>query len=82
MTKIIQWNCRSYRAQVDHLKILINSQNPSIITLQETRFKHNNVKDISNFKMFHKSRNEAVGGVAIYVKESLFAEQKIIQSHL
>ena len=34
--KIIQWNCRGYKANYNELQLLITEQNPTIICLQET----------------------------------------------
>ena len=34
--KIIQWNCRGYKANYDELLLLIAELNPSALCLQET----------------------------------------------
>ena len=33
---ILQWNCRSIKANVEELNILINEQKPAAVCLQET----------------------------------------------
>lgn len=80
--RVIQWNLCSFNAQIDYLNLLISYQNPSILAIQEKRFKQNQFKNLCNYNIFFKNRNEAAGGVAIYIKSDIHAVQIQIQSQL
>lgn len=80
--KFVQWNLTSFNAQYNFLKLIINSNQPTIIALQETRFKKENAINIPHYNIYFKNRPEAAGGVAIYVKETYRAEQINLQTSL
>lgn len=82
MMEIVQWNCTSLRAQINYTKLIINTYNPSITALQETRFKQNHCININQFKVYFKNRDESAGGVAIYVKENYHTEEIPLQTTL
>ena len=48
--KIIQWNCRGYKANHDELLLLIAELNPTAICLQETFKKHSDKLNIKTFE--------------------------------
>lgn len=79
---ICQWNLCSFKAQVEHLKLIISSHSPSILALQETRFKQNQHINLKGYKIFFKNRNDAAGGVALYIKSNIHSEELQIQTRL
>ena len=50
--KIIQWNCRGYKANYDELLQLIGELNPTAICLQETFQKHSGKLNIKPFEQY------------------------------
>ena len=59
--KIIQWNCRGYKANYDELLLLIAEPNPTTISLHETFKKHSdkqNIKPLNNMTTYMISDKE------------------------
>ena len=76
---ILQWNCRSLRHKLVHLRLLVSYYSPSVICLQETHIDDRTaIADVqlNNYQLFRKDRptregGVARGGVAIYVHLTL-----------
>ena len=72
--KIIQWNCRGYKANYNELQLLITEQNPTIICLQETFKKSNDKTKMKNYEQYdyiHDTELRASGGVSILIRKNL-----------
>ena len=72
--KIIQWNCRGLKANINELLLLITQECPSIICLQETFPKHWDNINIRNCEMFnytHGSGGRAFGGVSVLIRKDI-----------
>jgi len=70
MDTIIQWNCRSFKANYDELSLLIHDHNPIAICLQETFLKENDTITIKHFSIYNHyniGAGRASGGVSIIV---------------
>ena len=82
--KIIQWNLNGFYKRLEYLQLLIDKEQLKIICLQETNFKGLTSGKIKNYKTFTKNRitNHASGGVAIYMKDTLFSQEITITSNL
>ena len=71
---ILQWNCRSIKANFEELNLLINEKKPVAVCLQETF-----LKDSDNFNLKYHScyfkhftgNDKASGGVAVIVNDSV-----------
>lgn len=67
------------------LNILIHENNPSIICLQETHFRDNNIHHLKNFDGFHQNRGNqlrASGGVTIYIRKNIDAQKILLNTTL
>ncbi|CAG5096395.1 Protein of unknown function, partial [Cotesia congregata] len=83
--KIVQWNINGFFTRIEHLKILQNQLNPSIICIQETNFKNNQIGKLKNYNCFNKNRNNpthANGGVTIFVKDEIQVNEISVLSNL
>ena len=72
--KIIQWNCRGLKANINELLLLITQECPSIICLQETFLKHCDNINIRNYEMLnytHDSGGRASGGVSVLIRNDI-----------
>jgi exonuclease III len=81
----LQWNVNGFFNRLNEIKILINTQDPNIICLQETNFTHKSLPNIKGFQVFTKNRiscSRASGGVAIFTDTSYPAQEIPIISHL
>ena len=71
---ILQWNCRSIKANFDELNLLINEKRPVAVCLQETF-----LKDSDKFTLKYQScyfkhcsgNDKASGGVAVIVNNNV-----------
>ena len=71
---ILQWNCRSIKANFEELNLLVNEQKPVAVCLQETF-----LKDFDKFTLKYHScyfthcsyNDKASGGVAVIVNNSV-----------
>ena len=83
-TFLIQWNIRGLRANyASGLQPLIQTHNPNVICLQETKLKNN--YDINKYKAYHHINNNnliASGGFSIFVKGSLLQRQITLTTDL
>ena len=72
--KLIQWNCRSLKANFNELLLLLTSLCPSIICLQETFLKPNDNLNIRGYTMYnhiHQTCDTASGGSSIVINNSV-----------
>lgn len=77
---ILQWNCRSVRAQRDELLMLISDHNPHIIVLCETWLKEIQSFFIRNYKIVRKDRQDGYGGVLIACRNDVLANTLTINT--
>ena len=73
-SKIIQWNCRGLKANINELLLFLTEESPSIICLQETFLKLYDNINIRNYEMFnytHDSRGRASGGVSVLIRNDV-----------
>ena len=83
--KIIQWNCRGYKANYDKLLLLIAELNPTAICLQETLKKHSdklNIKTFEQYDYIHDTGQRASGGVSILIRKDIPQNKISINTHL
>ena len=72
--KIIQWNCRGLKTNLNELFILISNLLPAIICLQETFLKHDQTLNIKNFTQYNHINNtdqRASGGATILIRNDI-----------
>lgn len=73
---LLQWNFNGYYAHLPELRKLIIETQTHYTCLQETRLRPDQIVNLRNFNTFRKDRqNDASGGVAILVEQSIYAEQ-------
>lgn len=77
---ILQWNCRSIRAQRDELLLLITQHNPHIIALCETWLKDSISFSLKNYKIIRKDRTDGYGGVMIACRNDIQATSVAINT--
>ena len=71
---ILLWNCRSIKANVEELNVLVDKQKPVAVCLQETFLKDSDgftLKDHSCYSKNCSDSDRASGGVAIIVNNSV-----------
>lgn len=76
--KVLQWNCNGFYKHLDSVRYLISEFDPTILCIQETRFKATHVPLFKNWKFFYKNKTDcliASGGIAICVPADMFAEE-------
>ena len=68
---ILRWNCRSTKANLEELKLLINERKPVAVCLQETYLKDPDTFTLKYhscyFKHFKSGNDKTSGGVAVIV---------------
>ena len=72
--KILQWNIRGIKANLNELILLIAGICPAIICLQETFLKENNTTNIKHYTFYNyinKDTDRASGGTSILVKNEI-----------
>ena len=73
-TCILQWNCRSIKANFEELNLLINEKKPVAVCLQETFLKGSDNFNLNYHSCYFKHFNgndKASGGVAVIVNNSV-----------
>lgn len=83
--KIVQWNCDGFYSHHEDFKLIIQDYNPYIICIQETKFKHDHIPILKNYKSFYKNVNSttvAKGGVVTFVNENFDCEEIAITSNI
>lgn len=81
---LLQWNADGYYAHTAELNVLINRIHPSVIALQETKFKPSHKPSIKNNVLFKEDYTEglsACGGGALFTKNSLSPRLIPVQSN-
>ena len=71
---ILQWNCRSVKANFEELNLLINEKKPVAVCLQETFLKDSDrftLKYHSSYFQHCTDNDKASGGVAVIVNNSI-----------
>ena len=71
---ILQWNCRSIKANFEELTLLINEQKPVAVCLQETFLKDSDKFTLKYHSCYLKNcfdNDKASGGVAVIVSNSV-----------
>lgn len=69
---IIQWNINGFYRHLEKLHLILSSNKPSVICLQETNLKEKQNAKLKNYKCYNKNRNiadRASGGVATFVSQ-------------
>ena len=76
--KIIQWNIRGTKANLDKFTLIIKNLHPSVICLQETFLKENdklNIRQHTIYNQINKHTRRASGGTPIIVNNTLLQSQ-------
>ena len=71
---ILQWNCRSIKANFEELTLLINEQKPVAVCLQETFLKDSDKFTLKYHSCYLKNcfdNDKASGGVPVIVSNSV-----------
>lgn len=68
---IVQWNCRSVRANRSELERKVKLSNAHIVLLSETWLSDSTQFSISNYNIVRKDRTSCSGGVAILIHRSI-----------
>ena len=71
---ILQWNCRSIKANFEELTLLVNEQKPVAVCLQETFLKDSDNLTLKYHSCYFKNCNDkdkASGGVAVIVNNMI-----------
>ena len=72
--KLLQWNCRSIKANYEELTLLVNELKPVAVCLQETFLKDSDQLTLKYHSCFFKNCNDndkASGGVGVIVNNSV-----------
>ena len=80
--KILQWNIRSIRSNIDNLKYLINKFNIDIILLNETMLKEEVHIRLSGYDILRKDRDDGLGGIAMFIRNNIEFENYEIRQNL
>ncbi|KAG5860824.1 hypothetical protein JTB14_028551 [Gonioctena quinquepunctata] len=73
-TNIIQWNCNGLRLHLPELQLIKNNLNPIAFVLQETHLRPEenfNLRGYQSYRSDVAPNNRARGGVAIYLKDHI-----------
>ena len=71
---ILQWNCRSIKANLEELNLLLNERKPVAVCLQETYLKDSDTFTLKYHSCYFKhfsGNDKASGGVAVIVNNSI-----------
>ena len=72
---ILQWNCRGLKSNLHELQVLIQQNNPLIISLQETFQNQSKEIKLKHYTGYHKyarySNEKPHGGTSMYIKNSI-----------
>ena len=82
---ILQWNCRSVKANFEELNLLIHEKKPVAVCLQETFLKDSDKFSLKYQSCYSKhcgSGDKASGGVAVIVNNSIPHNSVRLDSHL
>ena len=84
-SKILQWNCRGLKANFEEMQLLIDSESPVAVCLQETFLKNTDVLSFRGYSTYSKtvdSAERASGGVTVLVKSGIPHEPVPLQTPL
>ena len=84
-SKILQWNCRGLKANFEEMQLLIDSELPVAVCLQETFLKNTDVLSFRGYSTYSKtvdSAERASGGVTVLVKSGIPHESVPLQTPL
>lgn len=82
---LLQWNLNGFFAHLPELQLIISQTKFYYLCLQETRFRPNqsvNLKSYTNYRKDRENSNNASGGVAILVHDSIQAQQLDLKTEL
>lgn len=82
---ILEWNMNGLKRDIDDLKHLVRSKNYKILAVEETHSspEHDTVlAGYSSYRYDHTLGGKASGGVAIFVKDTVYSERVQIRSTL
>ena len=48
-TKIIQWNCRGFKANFNEIELLMQTHTPTVFALQETHLKESDNVNLKSY---------------------------------
>ena len=73
-TKIINWNCRGFKRNIDEIKMILRDYDPVALCCQETYTKENNTIQFRKYSSYHV-HSEAIdgrasGGTSIIIKKT------------
>ena len=83
--KIIQWNCRRFKANRSELLLLMTQQQPAIVYLQETFLKTDDditIKKHQNYNFINNTGHRALGGVSVLIKNGIPQCKIHLNTHL
>ena len=80
MASFLQWNCRGFYRNYPFFKVLLSEMNPSVIALQETKFKPN--ADIKGLRAYTPYSKPYTGGVIASGGAALFIKTDLIQTEI
>lgn len=69
--KIIQWNVRSVRSNLDNINNLITEERPDLLLLNETFLTPDRAFNLKTYNIIRQDRPDGYGGVATCVKNNL-----------
>lgn len=82
---ILQWNCNGFYSRIDQVQYLMSKLDPYVMCIQETRFREDQQPKLKHWKIFHKNKLNsriAAGGIAIFAKLDLFAEEITLNTNV
>ena len=82
---ILQWNCRGLKANYDEILLLLNSNDPSVICLQETFLKDSDNISFKNYSMYNyisDTGDRASGGSSVIVNNRAIHSQVPLVTNL
>ena len=80
MASFLQWNCRGFYRNYPFFKVLLSEMNPSVIALQETKFKPK--ADIKGLRAYTPYSKPYTGGVIASGGAALFIKTDLIQTEI
>lgn len=83
--KIIQWNIRGIKADLDELILLISNQLPDVVCLQETFLKENDTLNIKNYSLYNyinKQTEKNSRGTTIIINNKIAHKEIKLQTNM
>ena len=85
LSKIIQWNCRGFKINLNELSLLIHKFNPVAFCLQETHLKQSDnvtLKHYSLYNCYDPNDDRAKGGSSICVRNNILHSEIKLNTNL